>query len=86
MPHVPAPFSSDAVPASTQPAAISQEIQSYAHGDPDFAAWLAEADSICFALFGVSILDLPDHCWADWHDDGFTPAQAVQAALENGSY
>jgi hypothetical protein len=32
---------------------------------------------------GVSSCDLPDYCYRDAFDEGFTPAQVAEAAIRN---
>jgi hypothetical protein len=56
----------------------------HAGEDRDFAAFLLVADALALRRKGISIFDLPDYCWRDVYDDGLTPAEALQAALDNG--
>ena len=46
-----------------------------------FEQWMAAVDAEVQAKIGLSIYDLPDCCYADWHEDGFTPKQAARKAL-----
>jgi len=49
-----------------------------------FAEWLRQVDAACERIAGVSVHDLADCCFADWHDDGITPTQAARRALRGG--
>jgi hypothetical protein len=55
----------------------------YASGDRDFARFMFAADLICRRRLGVSVFDLEDACWRDFHADGLTPYEALRAAREN---
>lgn len=49
----------------------------------DFETWLKKCDAICSNRIGLGIYDLEDWNWADAHEDGFTPAEAVSQFLED---
>jgi hypothetical protein len=51
-----------------------------------FEEWMAQVDAILIKRFGIESADLPDCCYADWYEDGFTPSQAVEMALEEGGF
>lgn len=55
----------------------------YADGDRDFALFMFAADLLSKQRFGVSVFDLEDACWRDFHADELTPLQALRAAREN---
>ena len=46
-----------------------------------FADWMALVDAHVEAKAGVSVYDLPDCAFADWHQDGFTPQEAAGKAI-----
>jgi hypothetical protein len=54
----------------------------YAGGDRDFALFMYATDLICRRRLGVSVFDLEDACWRDFHADGMTPFEALRAARE----
>ena len=55
----------------------------YAGGHIGFEAWLIVADREVSRKAGVGLLDLPDVALRDWYDDGITPREAAELALEN---
>ena len=46
-----------------------------------FAEWMQKVDAILVATLGMESADLPDCCYADWHEDGYTPRQAARMAV-----
>lgn len=54
---------------------------SYVTTRQTFEAWLTKVDTILVSRCGVESADLPDCCYADWHEDGYTPSQAARKAL-----
>ncbi len=46
-----------------------------------YEVWMSRVDAACEKIAGVSIHDLPDCCYADWHEEGLTPAQAARRAI-----
>lgn len=44
-----------------------------------FTEWLAAIDSILLDAVGLSHRDLGDGPWADYHADGLSPAEALDA-------
>lgn len=46
-----------------------------------FAEWLETVDLAVWQLVGMSIDDLPDVPFADWHEDGVTPKRAAARAV-----
>ena len=48
-------------------------------------AWMKAVDAIVSARYGLSVYDLPDCCYADWHEDGYTPAQAARKAVRSAN-
>ena len=54
--------------------------------DAGFTDWMHEVDKACERLTGLSIMDLTDHCYRDWYEDGMTAVAAARCAIrmENG--
>ena len=50
--------------------------------DCAFAAWMEQVDDACAGLAGISVLDLTDQPFRDWHDEGLTPEDAAILTLE----
>jgi len=48
-----------------------------------FDSWMRSVDAWCEKLYGVSVYDLPDCCFADWHEDGMTPKSAARKAVRS---
>ena len=48
-----------------------------------FTGYMAVADAICVARFGLGVHDFADQTWRDWYDDRVTPFDAVQMMAEN---
>jgi hypothetical protein len=46
-----------------------------------FDTWMKLVDRKCQERHGLSIYDLPDACFADFYEDGYTPAEAVREAI-----
>ena len=57
----------------------------YARGGIPFALWLALTDQRITRRTGLSLFDLPDATFADWFEDGITPAEAAVLVLDAGS-
>lgn len=51
-----------------------------------FAIWMDRVDRIVWSRAGVSIYDLPDCPFRDWHDDERTAREAAEEALENAGW
>lgn len=52
-----------------------------------FEAWYARVSNICENRFGMIPEDFQDMPYADWHEDGLTPPEAVEyIAEELGEY
>jgi len=51
--------------------------------DMDFDTWMERVDEILESKAGLSHDDLDDWMWADEHESGSTPAQAVEMFLED---
>ena len=50
----------------------------------NFTEWMkAVDDAIARKADGLVSLDLPDCCYADWHEEGMTPAAAARLAIKN---
>ena len=47
-----------------------------------FDKFLKEWDRICTAKIGVGILDMPDLTGRDFHEDGRSPMDAIDCALD----
>ena len=48
----------------------------------DFEVWMQKVDRIVRSKIGLSIDDLPDMCFSDYHADGLTPQEMARLALE----
>lgn len=46
-----------------------------------FIKWLAKVDDHLIKKVGLTHLDLPDGPFADWFDDGISPATAARLLL-----
>lgn len=55
-------------------------------GDMLFNKWMAEANGHVLRLTGVSIYELPDCTFRDWFDDGVSPKEAAEYALEEAGF
>lgn len=53
-----------------------------AHDKLPFDAWMKEVDSECQRRSGVSVHDLPDCPFADWHERGVSPAGAAGRCIK----
>lgn len=51
-----------------------------------FKVWMARANDWCLTLAGVSVYDLADQPWRDWHEDWMAPEEAAELALEDEGY
>lgn len=52
-----------------------------------YEQWMVEVDSAVGAMaFGLSVYDLPDFLSRDMFDDGATPEEAAQEALEGADF
>lgn len=49
--------------------------------DDTFASWMKAVDQKVEAKTGCSVYDLPDCCFADWHESGMTSAAAANGAI-----
>lgn len=47
-----------------------------------FDGWLEQVNTEVQKQLGVGILDLPDQCWRDWHDNGLSPDEACEQMCE----
>jgi hypothetical protein len=48
-----------------------------------FDAWMSAVDDALVRKTGVSSADLPDWTYRDAYEDGLTPQEAADAAVEN---
>lgn len=46
-----------------------------------FAAWMVKVNAALEKRCGVSSDDLPDCCYRDWHEDGYSPSAAAREAI-----
>lgn len=46
-----------------------------------FESWMARVDAVLAGRVGVSSADLPDCCYRDWYEDGWTVTQAAARAM-----
>ena len=47
-----------------------------------FDEFMKECDRICTARICVGIHDMPDLTWRDFHEDGLSPMDAIDCALD----
>lgn len=47
-----------------------------------YQIWEAEANKLMLVKHGVGIDDIPDMDWYGWFDGGWTPREAVNAAIK----
>ncbi len=47
-----------------------------------FDAWMKKVDAEVSRKVGLSVHDLPDCCFSDWHEDGVTPKSAASRAIK----
>ena len=50
---------------------------------PTFENWMARVDDVLVRKVGVSSADLPDMAYADMYDEGITPEEAADRAIED---
>jgi Family of unknown function (DUF5419) len=60
-----------------------QHCDSYRITRPSFEQWMAEVDEVLVKKVGVSSADLPDWTYRDAFDQGSTPEEAADEAIEN---
>jgi hypothetical protein len=51
-----------------------------------FEIWLKQVDKILSKQVGFTHDDLPDAMWADYHEDGLSPIEAIDAAVDDAWY
>ena len=51
-----------------------------------FDAWLARVDAHISRLSGLGHEDVADQPWYDWWEDGLSPAEAAENALEDEGF
>jgi len=51
-----------------------------------FEIWLKQVDKILYNNFGFAHDDLPDAMWADYHEDGLSPIEAIDCAVDDAWY
>lgn len=51
-------------------------------GKMDWKSWFGEVRSICWQTVGLDPNDLPDVDWRGFHEDEFTPLEAVREAMD----
>ena len=47
-----------------------------------FDEFMKECDAICEAEIGVGVHAMPDLLWRDFHEDGLSPQDAIDCAME----
>lgn len=50
-----------------------------------FKAWMQAVDEAIIASVGLGYMDLPDCCFHDWFDDGYTVREAARLAIKNAN-
>jgi hypothetical protein len=48
-----------------------------------FNQWMRKVDAELTDLCGLTSMDLADQTYHDWYDDGYTPEEAAQEAMDN---
>ncbi len=48
----------------------------------DFKTWMRQVNAVINRAVGCSVYDLEDWCWRDAYDDGYTPEEAAEEALD----
>lgn len=48
----------------------------------DFKTWMRQVNAVVNRSVGCSVFDLEDWCWRDAYDEGYTPEEAAEEALE----
>lgn len=48
----------------------------------NFKQWMKRVDDLVWQQAGCSVHDLPDCLFRDWHEDGVTPEEAAERAVE----
>ena len=51
-----------------------------------FDIWMKKVDNAIGQACGLSSDDLADCCYRDWYEDGVTPSDAAQMALEENDF
>ena len=51
-----------------------------------FDRWMSAVDIHCYRIAGLSVYDLPDCLFADWHKRGMAPLTAARRALKRAGY
>lgn len=55
--------------------------------DTRFAQWMKDVDqAVQGILCGLTVYDLPDCCYRDWFEDGFSPSAAARKAINQSVY
>jgi hypothetical protein len=55
----------------------------YRPNRPTYDKWMAEVDDALVRKVGVSSADMPDICYRDLYDSGYSPEEAADEAIEN---
>lgn len=48
--------------------------------------WILKVNAVLEAKVGLALEDLPDCCYADWHEDGVSPSTAARMALDAADF
>ena len=51
-----------------------------------FAEWMNRVDTAVSNMAFLSVYDLPDQPFRDWHEAGYSPNEAAMETLENAGY
>lgn len=51
-----------------------------------FEAWFDAVNAEFEARCGLTAEDMPDQCWWDWWEAGYTPAEAFEETMQNEGY
>jgi hypothetical protein len=75
------------IEAGDETTALARKVKgfrdNYAHGDAEFALWMALVDHNLARKVGLGLFDLADWPMRDAFDDGMSPSEAAQEALRS---
>lgn len=66
------------------PVETDTDFREYSGNDDAFAGWLSKLDALVIDTYGMGVMDFPDHLWRDDYDSLLSPAEALEAAQEEG--
>ncbi|MCP4424433.1 MAG: hypothetical protein GY803_08085 [Chloroflexi bacterium] len=51
-----------------------------------FETWMSQVDAAVSGMAFISVYDLADQPFRDWYNDGYSPREAAEEALESEGY